>query len=356
MLLSILVRPVLWSTTNTFIAFLLASNLVYLTFQSLLDQENEVIIPDDNMILYFLEYHFFEEFKSLNCSAKFISQFLHGAVSLLLLVGVVFIRSMMVKHAQNIGTDNSKAHHASLSYIGSIVALFIISSCTGAVISIFLYQLSPSEYVLVRNCRGVAFKYKSTRYGMWLRSAVIIVLATVATFTCQIRIIKCRTKYNKSYFTKYRQNIATMNQLIFATYVTLLTAFIKEVIVFTILLNYTPTIDFQTFIRINALLNCIIIPCYWIYSTKKEFHEIWSLETCFWKTKKRTIFQTIEVQMEPLEPRRPSFPKSFLENERRQQDYVTRISGSFSFGLKSNLPFQQPMILSPVRLRSNRVV
>ena len=116
MLLSILVRPVLWSTTNTFIAFLLASNLLYLTFQSLLDQENEVIIPDDNMILYFLEYNFFEEFKSLNCSAKFISQFLHGAVSLLLLVGVVFIRSMMVKHAQNISTNNFKAHHARQLY------------------------------------------------------------------------------------------------------------------------------------------------------------------------------------------------------------------------------------------------
>ena len=244
---------------------------------------------------------------------------------------------------------------ASAKYIGIIVAVFIISSSTGAVISIFLYQLSPSEYVLVRNCRGVAFKYKSTRYGMWLRSAVIIVLATVATFTCQVRIIKCRTKYNKSYFTKYRQNIATMNQLIFATYVTLLTAFIKEVIVFTILLNYTPTIDFQTFIRINALLNCIIIPCYWIYSTTEEFYESCSIETCFWKEKK-TIFQTIEVQMEILEPRRPSFSKSFLENERRQQDDVTRVSGSFSFGLKINLPFQQPMILSPVRLRSNRVV
>ena len=344
MLLNILVRPVLWSTTNTFIGCLLASNFFYLTFQSLLDQANEVPIPDENIILHFLEYNFSDNFNSLICSAQFISQFLHGTISILTLVSIVFIRSMMVKHADDIRMNNCKTHQARLSYIGIFVAVFILTACTGVVISIFIYPLSPSEYVLVRSCRGVVFEYESIRYGMWLRSSVILVLFTVATFTCQLRIILYRRKYNKSYFSKYRQNIATMNQLLFVTYVTIIISFIKEAIVITILLNSTPIIDYQTFLRINALINCIIIPSYWMYSTRKEFYEFWSIETCFWKAKKRNKLQTIEVQMAPLEPRRQISSEVSSEYEGRQQDESTRVSGSSSFGFRSNMPFRQPKI------------
>ena len=63
MLLNILVRPVLWSTTNTFIGCLLASNFFYLTFQSLLDQENVGSFPDESIILCALEHDFYEKFK-----------------------------------------------------------------------------------------------------------------------------------------------------------------------------------------------------------------------------------------------------------------------------------------------------
>ena len=131
-----------------------------------------------------------------------------------------------------------------------------------------------------------------------------------------------------------------MDQLMFAAYVTLITALTKEALVITNLLNFSSTMDYQTFLQFNTLINCISIPSYWIYSTRKDFHELWSIETCFWKTKNTTLQETIEVQMVPLEPRRPSSCKVFSANERGQQEESTRASGRFSFGFRSNLTLQ----------------
>ena len=129
----------------------------------------------------------------------------------------------------------------------------------------------------------------------------------VATFSSQLRIRNFRKKHNNSYFRKYRQNIATINQLLVAVYLTLLTALFKEGIVMTILLNYPPTVSYDTFLKINNLLNCIIIPSYWTKSTKNEFEDFWSIQTCFWKTKPKALSKSMDVEIVPLEPRRPSF-------------------------------------------------
>ena len=174
LILNLLVRPVLWSTTNTFIGCILTTNLIYLTFQSLLTEESEITIPDENLILHYLEYNFSDNYKSLLCSAKYISQFLHGTFTLTILVGIVFMRSMMVKYADNIRTNNCKAHQARLSFIGILVAVFIFTSCTGVVLTLIIYPIPSSEFVLVRNCRGVPFQYESTRYRLWLQISVII--------------------------------------------------------------------------------------------------------------------------------------------------------------------------------------
>ena len=174
LILNLLVRPVFWSTTNTFIGCILTSNFIYLTFQSLLTEESEITIPDENLILHYLEYNFSDNYKSLLCSAKYISQFLHGALTVTLLVGIVFLRSMMVKYADNIRTNNCKAHQANLSFIGILVAVFIFTCCLGNIMTFLIYPLPSSEFVLVRNCRGVTFQYESTRYRLWLQISVII--------------------------------------------------------------------------------------------------------------------------------------------------------------------------------------
>ena len=69
----------------------------------------------------------------------------------------------------------------------------------------------------------------------------------VATFSSQLRIMIFRKKHNNSYFRKHRQNIATMDQLLVASYLTLITALFKEAIVLTIILNYHSNNEFEEF-------------------------------------------------------------------------------------------------------------
>ena len=92
LVLNILVRPVLWSTTNTFIGFLLTCNLVFLSFQTLLIEEETGGNVDENVILRSLEFLFSDHSNTIKCSAKYISQFLHGSLALQILVGTIFIR------------------------------------------------------------------------------------------------------------------------------------------------------------------------------------------------------------------------------------------------------------------------
>ena len=87
--------------------------------------------------------------------------------------------------------------------------------------------------------------------------------------------------------------------------------------------------------KINSVVNCIVIPCYWMISTKNEFRDFWSIETCFWKTKRLSHLQSNELQMVPLEPRRPPYQENTFTYERTQpQDFAT--TRKFFYGMKIN--------------------
>ena len=329
--LNILIRPVLWSTTNTFIGCLLASNIFYLAFQTCLSEAEENITPDKTILFYYLEHSFAENYRSMICSAKYISQFIHGTLALTLLVGIIFIRSMMIKYADNIRTKDCKAHQARLSFIGILVAVFIFTSSIGVIITFIIHPLPTSEYVLVSNCMAVTVEYESTQYGMWLPNMVILVLLTVATLSCQVRVSSFRKRHNNSYFRKYRQNIVTMNQLLVAAYLTLLTAIFKETIVLLSVLNFKPPVNYEPFLKINNVVNCIFIPCYWLNSTNNDFQDFWLIQTCFWKTKGMSHFKPNEVQMVHLEPRRPSVWTTELTYEGTQLSEDATIPRRFCY-------------------------
>ena len=99
----LLIRPVLWSTTNTFLGCFLVINGVYLILQLLLIGQD--VNNAESEIFQSLEYLFFDYSESIRCSAKYMSHFIHGTAILNLLLGSIFIRSMMVKHADNIRPD-----------------------------------------------------------------------------------------------------------------------------------------------------------------------------------------------------------------------------------------------------------
>ena len=70
-ILKLLIRPRLWSTTNTFLGFFLLFNLFFLLFQVLLiDGE---VSEYESKIIQFLEYLSLEKLRAVFCSGKYIA-------------------------------------------------------------------------------------------------------------------------------------------------------------------------------------------------------------------------------------------------------------------------------------------
>ena len=342
LVLNILIRPILWSTTNTFIGCILTSNIFFLSFQALLDESYMNINQGDDIVIQYLEQSFSDHYTTIICSAKFLSKFIHGTITITILVAIIFIRSMMVKYADNIRTNNfeCKSHQARLSFIGVLVAIFIFTSCTGIIITFILHPLSISEFVLVRNCRGVTIIYETVRYGDWLTVSVFLVLLGVATISCQVRITQYRRRHNNSYFSQFRQNIATMDQLLAATYITLLISLFQEAIKISIVSNFSRTVNYEIFMKINIWLSCIFIPCYWFYSSRKGFQEFWTMKTYFGK-RNVSSHHNFEVTGVKLEPRRPEFEETVFTNEVYKSKRETDIQRRFTYGLKVCKPIKQ---------------
>ena len=236
-------RPVLWSTTNTFIAAILISNILYLNVQAVLENEDELTTTHENVVYQYLDKKFAEDQKPPACSVRFVSQFIHESVLLSIQIGIVLIRSMMVKHGDNIRTRNCKVFQARLSFIGILVGILILTYNSGIAISLALSPLPLADYVLVCHCSGGLAPNTNSSHHVWMTVIVLLALETVATCSCQVRIRNFRKQHNNSYFTMYRQNLATMDQLLFSTYTMIITAFGEAVIALVLLDNKQPWIE-----------------------------------------------------------------------------------------------------------------
>ena len=140
---NLLIRPALWSTNNTFLGCFLSINFFYLIIQIFIGDANDKTFPVDDMIIQYLEYSFSDNRKAIICSTKYISKYFHGSCTLTIICGSVFIRSMMVKHANNIRTNNldCKSHQAYLSDIGILAAILILTIWLGLIITISIQQV-----------------------------------------------------------------------------------------------------------------------------------------------------------------------------------------------------------------------
>ena len=158
---NLLIRPVLWSTNNIFLGCFLSINFFYLIIQIFIGDANDQTIPDGDMIIQYFEYSFSDNYKSMICSTKYISQYIHGSFTLTILCGSIFIRSMMIKHADNIRPNNldCKSHQAYLSDIGILCAVLILTIWGCLITTITIHPISPIDYVLVQSCRSFPILY-----------------------------------------------------------------------------------------------------------------------------------------------------------------------------------------------------
>ena len=314
----------------------------------LVDEANDEIDPAEDIIIQSLNYFFSDNYRSIVCSAKYISSFLHGSSTLAILLGTIFIRSMMVKHADNIRTDNCKSHQARLSIIGILVAVFIFTFCMGVIIVLILYPLSPFDFVLARSCRGLAISYSEIEKRKimegWLARLVSLAVFTIAILSCHVRIIRFKRHHNMSYFSQFRQNIVTVDQTLAAAYLKIALAVFRETIFLSIINSSTSMIKDENFIKISNFLNCIAIPCYWIYSTKKDFKEYWSKETVFLRNilprtevaplQINTVYSSEHKSSSAIQPRGPHIHEKSFMGDISQPVSESRLPGKFAHGLK----------------------
>ena len=170
----------------------------------------------------------------------------------------------------------------------------------------------------------------------WLSRLIFIILITLAIFSCQVRIIVFKRRHNSSYFSRFRQNIATLHQTFVAAYLKICMALVKEVIFFNGVINPFTSIELGSFLKISIVLDCIFIPCFWMYSTKQDFREFWCGETVFWRTNRipKYVFAVqADVRNLSLEPRRPhTLETSFIFQSERKIEKLH--PGRFSFSFK----------------------
>ena len=95
------------------------------------------------------------------CSAEYICGFVHGSLTLNVLIGIIFIRLMMIKHAEKIrtGSLDYKNYQARLSIIGVLVSVYILTFFFGVIFNLLLFPLYPYDFVSVKYCRGIPISY-----------------------------------------------------------------------------------------------------------------------------------------------------------------------------------------------------
>ena len=337
LLTQLILRPRLWSTTNIYSGLLLGLNSSYLLCILIINDDG--IEFEDNDITSLLELLYADQFRSRICCVKYFLSFFHSAMSLYLIVTIVFLRSMMIKRASDIRQEKHqcKKHQAHLASIGFLVGIVGATAIIGKMCFFMIDPHPTYEYILVLPCRGLvkhhSVEEKRKITSIWFIRFMVEILMVVHTVACHVRVRRFQRSHNNSYFRKVRQNINTFQEILAASYLLILGALVEETAFISLVHIQSPMIKPSNVYDSVDILYCIILPIYWLFSTKQNFPEFWSTETLFWRKPRKTA--TMFWSTGPIEPRRPSVK---LET-----------SGRFFYNLNLNkVPFQPLLLDSPV--------
>ena len=100
---------------------------------------------------------------------------------------------------------------------------------------------------------------------------------------------------------------------------------IKEAIFF------NRAINIETVLKVGTFLDCVIIPCYWMFSARQDFREFWSGKTVLQKeTRNQQIVSQLHEYKPRLCPRRPDTQDTSFIIERP----CPSKEGRFFYGIK----------------------
>ena len=309
LLMLILMRPRLWTTINTYTCFILILSCFYLSFLIIVNAE--VRFSDDDILSVGLERLYDDWYRSIYCALKYIFSTIYLSLSLILIVVIIFIRSMMIKFASNIRIEKKhcKAHQAHLATVGLIGGIKITILFLGIVIGLAVHPQSPFDFPYVLQCRGVPnsnSEDQMERFNSNFKARLTyLIIMVFATISCHLRVIRFRQSYGNSYFRRIRRNISTFKDMMVSAYAMEVGAIAREVIIFILIKERK---DFRSTIAIDNcmdILYCVLIPSYWLLSTLCGFKEFWSNESLFWRAQKRGNKPKSTNNTRSLEPRRP---------------------------------------------------
>lgn len=344
LLFKFLIRPLLWSTTNTFLCLLLTLNTVHLTIK-LVFMSSLMRPQAQDSLLQGLDYLFYENSTTNICFAQMIVGYLYRMSTVNILLGILLIRFMLLRFAENIRTNSMdcETYQARLSNIGLILSLYILAFLIIISINHILLPFFPANFVLVIHCRGVEFPYSPKerlliRRGQMIRMTNLLIMLFFMVFG-HFRVLLTKSKRHPSCFAKHRQNIATYDQTLFAAYLKLGLAIVGEIFFHLVLID-SPAADYiNTFNLSTDLLNCVVVPGYWLYSTNKHFKEMWSSDYILRMAPRKTATLFILPNIEPR--RQPVFRQS--ENGRFIYGFrVQKNSRSYHY-----LPIQETLRENP---------
>ena len=347
LIIKLLRSPSLWSTINIYLSCVLLLNCCFLISKIVLFPEEDITTKlEESLMDYLLRLVSFNHQTSLSCSTHVLANFFHGVPTMLILLGVVFIRLIMIKHAEKVRQDKMprKRDQARLSMIGVLVGVLIITLCLIYMVNFIMHDFFPNEFIEVRICKGV---YKPTdeieKMRFWWMRMSSLALMLIFTLSCNIRIFLFRRQHGLSYFSRYRQNIATAHQTFAAIYIKIIFKILKEILILCIIFEKFSCSRMFLFLMMPycSILECIIIPGYWIFSTKSHFPELWSTETLFWNkvVSKRKLRQDENGFTDLSKTTPEKVPRGPYSNDRKvdlmHQNVFKGPAGKFSYKMRS---------------------
>ena len=140
-----------------------------------------------------------------------------------------------------------------------------------------------------------------------------------------------------SYFSQFRQNIATLDQTLVAAYLKICLLVLQNINFNPIFTNSQPVIEHGISTKLSNFVNIIVIPCYWVFSTKPNIKGFWSKEKVFLKqlSPQATVAPhkiiSEEGTTQVLVPRRPEYQETSFMNEGSLSN-IRRLPGKITYG------------------------
>lgn len=325
---NILLRPTLRTTLNNLTCALLTVNLAFGSVHFLL---LSLKVTGSGLLL-----------SNHLCSGLVIVPQFFRIISLYILMGSLFLRSLFVKHAKYISLV-SKRNHLVISDFGLPIWITIFTFVLLNILFMLLHTNFPDNFPNVRLCLDKEPFRNKMDEDLYLQTILTtssgsIILATFVV-SVHLRLHDYLRRYHQRSLNNFRQNVTTAKQTILACYIKLTFALVNCSLLH-VQVRQEPggvvTNGLMEMLEMLAMtVECVLVPSFWLAETRSNFPELTSSNNSIL----RNVFfpNSVDISViplqelpsnnneRPLSPRRPAAgagPDILLRRELMRRDMV----------------------------------